>query len=73
MLELYEIIRELTGSKSQIKFEALRPDDPARRQPDIHLASKALGFEPRVSLVEGLKRTIHYLENELARVDKKKD
>lgn len=73
MLELYEIIRELTGSKSQIKFEALRPDDPARRQPDIHLASKVLGFEPRVSLVEGLKRTIHYLENELARVDKKKD
>ena len=49
---------EVTGSRSEIVFEALPVDDPQVRQPDISLAREILGWEPRVSLREGLERTI---------------
>ncbi|MGN6870785.1 MAG: UDP-glucuronic acid decarboxylase family protein [Solirubrobacteraceae bacterium] len=58
LLELAKAVIEITGSKSEIIFEALPTDDPQVRQPDITLAREILGWEPKVSLREGLKRTI---------------
>jgi dTDP-glucose 4,6-dehydratase len=58
LLELAETIKEVTGSSSEIIFEALPVDDPKQRQPDITLARDLLGWSPEVPLAEGLKRTI---------------
>ncbi len=58
LLELAETVIEVTGSKSEIVYEALPKDDPQVRQPDISLAKELLGWEPRVDLREGLERTI---------------
>jgi UDP-glucuronate decarboxylase len=60
MLELAENVIKLTGSKSKIIHEALPSDDPKQRKPDITLARKHLGWEPKVPLTEGLKETIAY-------------
>ena len=60
MLELAENVIKLTGSKSKIIHEALPADDPKQRKPDITLARKHLGWEPKVPLAEGLKETIAY-------------
>ena len=62
ILSLAEIIRELTGSRSEIHFEALPADDPVRRKPDISAAEKLLNWKPRVSLEEGLKQTVDYFD-----------
>jgi dTDP-glucose 4,6-dehydratase len=58
LLELAETVIEVTGSKSEIVYEALPTDDPQVRQPDITLAREILGWEPAISLREGLTRTI---------------
>jgi dTDP-glucose 4,6-dehydratase len=58
LLELAETVVELTGSTSEIVFEALPVDDPKQRKPDITLARELLGWSPEVSLREGLQRTI---------------
>ncbi len=58
LLELAEAVVELTSSRSEIVHEALPTDDPKVRRPDISLARELLGWEPRVELREGLKRTI---------------
>jgi dTDP-glucose 4,6-dehydratase len=58
LLELAKAVIEITGSRSEIVFEALPTDDPQVRQPDITLAREVLGWEPEVSLHEGLRRTI---------------
>ena len=58
LLELAETILEVTGSKSEIVYEALPTDDPQVRQPDITRAREILGWEPKVTLREGLERTI---------------
>jgi dTDP-glucose 4,6-dehydratase len=58
LLELANTVIEVTGSKSEIVYEALPTDDPQVRQPDIALAREILGWEPKVSLREGLERTI---------------
>jgi UDP-glucuronate decarboxylase len=58
--ELAELTLELTGSKSKLAFEPLPADDPVRRQPDITLARERLGWEPKVKLREGLKKTIDW-------------
>jgi len=58
LLELAETVIEVTGSKSEIVYEALPKDDPQVRQPDISLAKEILGWEPQVKLREGLERTI---------------
>ena len=60
MLELAENVLRLTGSKAKLIFKPLPQDDPKQRQPDISLAKKELGWEPKVSLADGLKETIAY-------------
>ncbi len=62
VLQFAEEIVRITGAGSEITFEPLPEDDPKVRQPDITLARKVLGWEPRVSLEEGLARTILYFE-----------
>ncbi len=64
ILELAEKVIELTVSKSEIVFKPLPEDDPLRRKPDISLAKENLHWTPKVSLEEGLKKTITYF-NEL--------
>jgi UDP-glucuronate decarboxylase len=66
MLELAEKVLELTGSSSSIEHLALPQDDPKQRQPDISRANKSLGWEPTVSLSEGLVKTIEYFSRSLA-------
>jgi len=66
MLEMAELVRELTGARSQIRFESLPKDDPVRRRPDITLAKELLGWAPQVQLREGLRLTIDYFEKALA-------
>jgi UDP-glucuronate decarboxylase len=63
MLELAEKIVEKTGSNSKITFHPLPQDDPLQRQPDIALAKKELGWEPKVVLDEGLVKTIAYFKS----------
>jgi dTDP-glucose 4,6-dehydratase len=58
LLELAETIVRVTGSPSEIVFEALPVDDPQVRQPDITRAKQLLGWEPEIELEEGLRRTI---------------
>ncbi len=60
MLDLANFVLEATGSSSPITFEPLPVDDPTRRCPDITLARRELGWEPRISLQEGIARTIDY-------------
>ena len=60
LLEIAQIIKKLTGSRSKIVFKKLPVDDPKVRRPDITLARKKLKWEPKVPLEEGLKRTIAY-------------
>jgi dTDP-glucose 4,6-dehydratase len=55
-----EAVLRLTGSRSTITYEPLPTDDPKVRQPDIGLARAKLGWEPRVPLEEGLKKTIEW-------------
>ena len=67
VLELAEAVLRVTGSKSEIVFEALPVDDPQVRQPDITRAKQLLDWEPEVELEDGLRRTIASLGREPAR------
>ncbi len=58
LLELAEIVKELTASTSELIYEALPEDDPKQRKPNISLAQELLGWSPEVSLRDGLARTI---------------
>lgn len=60
--KLAEIILEMTGSESKIKYCELPGDDPTQRRPDISLAKNELGWEPKTPLKNGLKATIEYFE-----------
>ncbi len=60
--ELAEKVIQLTGSKSKVVFKELPRDDPVRRKPDIGLAKKELGWEPKVQLEEGLQRTTDWFK-----------
>ena len=62
MLELAQAVLELTGSKSKIVYQPLPGDDPKMRRPDISLAKKTLGWEPKVNLFDGLQKTIEYFK-----------
>lgn len=63
ILEIAEMIIQLTNSKSKIVFKPLPQDDPTRRKPDIIKAQKLLGWEPTIPLKEGLFKTIDYFKN----------
>ena len=60
MLELANRVKDLTGSSSEIAFVPRPEDDPTVRQPDITLAKRELGWEPKVELADGLRRTIEW-------------
>ena len=66
MLELAEVVLDLTGSKSNLEYRDLPVDDPVRRRPDISRAKQELGWEPTVPLREGLARSIAYFDNFLS-------
>lgn len=63
ILEIAKTIIELTGSRSSISYQSLPSDDPKMRQPDITLANKVLGWNPKISTKEGLKKTIEYYQS----------
>jgi len=65
ILELAQKVIELTGSKSQIVYRAMPEDDPKQRKPDITQAREILGWEPKVQLEAGLKKTIKYFAHSL--------
>ena len=65
ILQLAETIRDMTGSKSTIDYKPLPEDDPKVRQPDIGLARELLGWSPKVSLEDGLGRTIEYFRGKV--------
>jgi UDP-glucuronate decarboxylase len=66
ILELAERIIALVGSRSKVVFRDLPADDPRQRKPDIALARKTLGWEPKVSLDDGLRATVEYFRARLA-------
>ncbi len=65
ILELAQQVIELTGSRSKLNYHPLPIDDPRQRQPDIAQARAELGWEPRIQLREGLKKTIAYFDDYL--------
>ena len=69
ILQLAEMIIELTGSKSKIERRPLPQDDPKQRQPDISKARDVLKWEPKIQLREGLTKTIVYFDDVLSRTE----
>ena len=67
ILELAKLVIAMTATKSKIRFEALPPDDPRQRQPNISRAKSILGWEPKTELSEGLKKTIVYFDKLLSK------
>ncbi|MBI3591004.1 MAG: SDR family oxidoreductase [Candidatus Melainabacteria bacterium] len=65
IIELANIVKKLTGSKSEIIFKPLPEGDPKRRRPDISRAKEVLKWEPKVSLEDGLKKMIEYYKSVL--------
>jgi nucleoside-diphosphate-sugar epimerase len=65
MKELADKVLTLTGSSSDMEFKPRPPDDPSQRKPDITRAKELLGWEPKVSLEQGLEPTINYFTAEL--------
>ena len=66
--ELAEKVLTLTGSTGKIVYKDIPPDDPKQRQPDITLAREKLGWEPRIRLDEGLKKTIDYFKQTISTI-----
>jgi UDP-glucuronate decarboxylase len=60
MLDLAERVLRLSGSKSELTFKPLPSDDPRQRQPNVSMARSVLGWQPTVSVDDGLKETIRY-------------
>lgn len=60
ILECAQCVLKITDSKSKIRYEALPPDDPKQRRPDITKARKLLGWEPTIDLESGLKMSLEY-------------
>jgi dTDP-glucose 4,6-dehydratase len=64
ILECAQAVLEVTGSKSELRFEPLPQDDPTRRQPDITKARTLLGWEPKIALKEGLAKSLEFFRKE---------
>ena len=65
ILELAEIVLEVTGSSSAIERHPLPTDDPTQRKPDITRAREILGWEPQIQLREGIERTVEYFRTSI--------
>jgi dTDP-glucose 4,6-dehydratase len=65
VLQLAEVVRDVTGSDSEVVFEPLPVDDPTQRRPDITRARELLGWEPTTDLETGLGRTADYFRRAL--------
>jgi dTDP-glucose 4,6-dehydratase len=66
ILECAQAILEVTGSKSKLRFDPLPQDDPTRRRPDITKARTLLHWEPRISLKEGLEKSLAFFAGKVA-------
>ena len=66
ILECAQLVLKVTGSKSKIRHEALPPDDPKQRRPDITKARKLLGWEPKIDLESGLRLSLDYFKKAVA-------
>lgn len=66
IMELAELVVEMTNSRSSIVLKPLPSDDPKQRQPDISMAKWDLGWNPQIKLKEGLKKTIQYFEDQIS-------
>lgn len=64
--ELAKLIHNISQSQSQVEYHPLPEDDPKQRCPDISLAKLALGWEPRLSLADGLEKTLEYFRSRMA-------
>jgi len=71
--ELADLVVELTGDSAGIEYRPLPEDDPKVRQPDISLARELLGWEPKIPVREGLKKTLEYFANLLDRPSSESD
>jgi len=65
ILHIAEEIKRLAGSESKIVFSGLPEDDPERRKPDISVAKKQLGWQPKISFEEGILKTIQFFKKEI--------
>jgi dTDP-glucose 4,6-dehydratase len=65
IMQFAEEILKVTGSKSKIIYKPLPPDDPKQRKPNIALAKKLLGWEPKIDRAEGLRRTLEYFKDKV--------
>ena len=63
ILECAQAVLEVTGSKSELRFESLPEDDPTRRCPDITKARAVLGWEPKITLKEGLEKSLEFFRS----------
>lgn len=66
ILECARLVLKVTGSKSQIRYEPLPQDDPSQRCPDISKARQLLGWEPKITLEMGLRRSLDFFKNAVA-------
>jgi len=66
ILECAQLVLKITGSKSRICYEPLPQDDPKQRRPDITKARKLLGWEPKIDLETGLRRSLEYFKKAVA-------
>jgi dTDP-glucose 4,6-dehydratase len=68
ILECAQAVLEVTGSRSELRFDALPEDDPTRRCPDITKARTLLGWEPKVTLKQGLAKTLDFFKSKVSSV-----
>lgn len=71
VVEIAQLIKELTNTRSEIVFKELPIDDPRRRLPDITRAKEVLGWNPKTELLDGLKQTIAWFETQVPAVGAK--
>jgi dTDP-glucose 4,6-dehydratase len=66
LLELAKMVTDIVGGSGEIKFLDLPQDDPKKRNPDISKARRILGWEPTVSLEEGIQKTATWMAKNLS-------